>query len=95
MEPNIRTLRRGGTGRVIWRKVRTLLASRPELVATDRAENDEHRGLHYAVLRRDAAMVRLLDGGRCRLPAKASGRIAMRRLHGRSRRNDNTTKSSP
>ena len=40
--------------------VRTLLASRPELVATDRAENDEHRGLHYAVLRRDAAMVRLL-----------------------------------
>jgi ankyrin repeat protein len=41
-------------------QVRTLLASRPELVATDRAENDEHRGLHYAVLRRDAAMVRLL-----------------------------------
>ena len=41
-------------------QVRILLASRPELVATDRAENDEHRGLHYAVLRRDAAMVRLL-----------------------------------
>jgi ankyrin repeat protein len=41
-------------------QVRTLLASRPELVAIDRAENDEHRGLHYAVLRRDAAMVRLL-----------------------------------
>ncbi|HET6216840.1 MAG TPA: ankyrin repeat domain-containing protein [Acidobacteriaceae bacterium] len=41
-------------------QVRTLLASRPELVATDRAANDEHRGLHYAVLRRDAAMVRLL-----------------------------------
>jgi ankyrin repeat protein len=41
-------------------QVRMLLASRPELVATDRAENDEHRGLHYAVLRRDAAMTRLL-----------------------------------
>jgi len=41
-------------------QVRMLLASRPELVATDRAENDEHRGLHYAVLRRDAAMARLL-----------------------------------
>jgi ankyrin repeat protein len=41
-------------------QVRMLLASRPELVGTDRAENDEHRGLHYAVLRRDAAMARLL-----------------------------------
>jgi ankyrin repeat protein len=41
-------------------QVRSLLASRPELVSIDRAENDEHRGMHYAVLRRDAAMVRLL-----------------------------------
>jgi ankyrin repeat protein len=41
-------------------QVRSLLASRPELVSIDRAESDEHRGLHYAVLRRDAAMVRLL-----------------------------------
>src|ERR1700723_1555638 len=41
-------------------QVRILLATPPELVATDRSENDEHRGLHYAVLRRDAAMVRLL-----------------------------------
>jgi ankyrin repeat protein len=41
-------------------QVRMLLACRPELVATDRAENDEHRGLHYAVLRRNAAMTRLL-----------------------------------
>jgi ankyrin repeat protein len=41
-------------------QVRSLLASRPELVSIDRAGNDEHRGLHYAVLRRDAAMVRLL-----------------------------------
>src|SRR5580704_10452966 len=41
-------------------QVRALLASRPELVGMDRAENDEHRGLHYAVLRRDAAMVRIL-----------------------------------
>jgi ankyrin repeat protein len=41
-------------------QVRMLLATRPELVGTDRAENDEHRGLHYAVLQRDAAMARLL-----------------------------------
>ena len=41
-------------------QVRTMLASRPELIAMDRAENDEHRALHYAVLRRDVPMVRLL-----------------------------------
>lgn len=41
-------------------QVRAMLASRPELVGMDRGENDEHRGLHYAVLRRDAAMVRIL-----------------------------------
>jgi ankyrin repeat protein len=41
-------------------QVRVLLSARPELVAMDMAGNDEHRALHYAVLRRDAAMVRLL-----------------------------------
>jgi ankyrin repeat protein len=41
-------------------RVRSMLASRPELVSMDRAENDEHRAIHYAVLRRDAPMVRLL-----------------------------------
>lgn len=41
-------------------QVRALLNARPELVNFDRAGNDEHRALHYAVLRRDAAMVRLL-----------------------------------
>ena len=41
-------------------QVRSMLAARPELVSMDRAGNDEHRGLHYAVLRRDAAMVKLL-----------------------------------
>ena len=41
-------------------QVRSMLASRPELIAMDRAGNDEHRGLHYAVLRHDPAMVRLL-----------------------------------
>lgn len=41
-------------------QVQTMLASRPELVNMDRAGNDEHRGLHYAVLRRDAPMVKLL-----------------------------------
>jgi ankyrin repeat protein len=41
-------------------QVRILLHSRPELVNMDMAENDEHRALHYAVLGRDAAMVKLL-----------------------------------
>ena len=41
-------------------QVRSMLALRPELVGMDRAGNDEHRGLHYAVLRRDVAMVKLL-----------------------------------
>jgi ankyrin repeat protein len=42
------------------RQVQSMLASRPELVGMDRAESDEHRALHYAVLRRDVPMVRLL-----------------------------------
>ena len=41
-------------------KVRVLLGARPELIGMDMAENNEHRALHYAVLRRDTAMVRLL-----------------------------------
>jgi ankyrin repeat protein len=41
-------------------KVRVFLNARPELVGIDMAENNEHRALHYAVLRRDPAMVRLL-----------------------------------
>ncbi len=41
-------------------KARRLLNLRPELIATDMGKNNEHRALHYAVLRRDAAMVRLL-----------------------------------
>ncbi len=41
-------------------QVRALLHARPELVSMDMAANDEHRALHYAVLRRDAAMVKLL-----------------------------------
>ena len=41
-------------------QVRSLLAARPELIGMDRAENDEHRALHYAVLRRDVPMVKLL-----------------------------------
>lgn len=40
--------------------VRTMLATRPELIGMDRSANDEHRALHYAVLRRDVPMVRLL-----------------------------------
>jgi len=45
-------------GNVTW--VRTMLASRPELIGMDLAGNDEHRALHYAVLRRDVPMVRVL-----------------------------------
>ncbi|HEV2425087.1 MAG TPA: ankyrin repeat domain-containing protein [Terriglobia bacterium] len=41
-------------------RVGALLRQRPELVHMDTAGNNEHRGLHYAVLRRDPSMVRLL-----------------------------------
>lgn len=40
--------------------VGAMLRQRPELVHMDSAGNNEHRGLHYAVLRRDVPMVRLL-----------------------------------
>ncbi len=40
--------------------VRNLLHARPELVDMDMDGDNEHRALHYAVLRRDVAMVRLL-----------------------------------
>ena len=40
--------------------VRAVIRQRPELVHMDTAGNNEQRGLHYAVLRRDASMVRLL-----------------------------------
>ena len=40
--------------------VRGMLHRRPELVHMDTAGNNEHRGLHYAVLGRNVAMVRLL-----------------------------------
>jgi ankyrin repeat protein len=41
-------------------RVRAMLAARPELIGMDMGANDEHRALHYAVIRRDAPMVRLL-----------------------------------
>ena len=41
-------------------RVSAMLKARPELVHMDMAENNEHRALHYAVLRRDVPMVRLL-----------------------------------
>ncbi len=41
-------------------QVRTMLAVRPELIDMDVSGADEHRAIHYAVMRRDAAMVRLL-----------------------------------
>jgi len=41
-------------------QARALLRARPELAAMDMSGDDEHQALHYAVLRRDAAMVRLL-----------------------------------
>jgi ankyrin repeat protein len=41
-------------------RVRVFLNARPEMINMDMAGNDEHRVLHYAVLHRDVAMVRLL-----------------------------------
>jgi len=41
-------------------QARELLRARPELAAMDLSGDDEHQALHYAVLRRDAPMVRLL-----------------------------------
>ena len=41
-------------------QVRSMLALRPELVGMDGAGGDERRALHYAVMRRDAPMVKLL-----------------------------------
>lgn len=41
-------------------QVRAMLKARPELVNVDMAENDEHRALHYAVLKRAPEMVRVL-----------------------------------
>ena len=41
-------------------QVQSLIASRPELVGMDTSESNEYRALHYAVLRRDVPLVRLL-----------------------------------
>jgi len=41
-------------------QARSMLASRPELIGMDVSGSNEHRAIHYAVLRRDAEMVRLL-----------------------------------
>jgi ankyrin repeat protein len=41
-------------------RARVLLNARPELAGTDMGASNEHRALHYAVLRRDVKMVRLL-----------------------------------
>ena len=40
--------------------VRSMVTARPELVHLDVAENDEHRALHHAVLRRHPEIVRFL-----------------------------------
>ncbi len=42
--------------------LRELVAARPDLVRLDRAEDDEHTALHYAVLNRDLACARFLLG---------------------------------
>jgi ankyrin repeat protein len=41
-------------------QVRTLLNARPELVTMDLSSGDERRALHFAVIKRDVAMTRLL-----------------------------------
>ena len=40
--------------------VRTILHARPRLIGMDLSENNEHRALHFAVLKRDPEMVKLL-----------------------------------
>ena len=40
--------------------LRELVGARPDLVKLDRAEDDEHTALHYAVLNRDLACTRFL-----------------------------------
>jgi len=40
--------------------VRLMLNAKPDLINKDLAENNEHRAIHFAVLGRDAAMVKLL-----------------------------------
>jgi hypothetical protein len=40
--------------------VRLILNAKPDLINTDLAENNEHRAIHFAVLRRDSRLVRLL-----------------------------------
>ena len=74
---------------------RKLIKSRPELVGMDMAENDEHRALHFAVLRRDPAMVRLLDARPARTRAKAFFRTATRLPPSPWRATANSPKSSP
>ena len=44
-------------------QARALLRARPELATMDMAGDNEHQALHYAVLRRDRTMVRLLMAG--------------------------------
>jgi ankyrin repeat protein len=44
-------------------QVREMLKVRPELARMDMSENDEHQALHYAVLARNAEIVRLLIRG--------------------------------
>ncbi|MBV8810172.1 MAG: ankyrin repeat domain-containing protein [Acidobacteriaceae bacterium] len=56
---NVATLAEAVNGGDLGR-VRALLHARPDLIGMDMSGGDEHRALHYAVLRRDAAMVRLL-----------------------------------
>jgi ankyrin repeat protein len=41
-------------------RTRVLLSARPELIGMDISASNEHRALHFAVLRRDPAMVRIL-----------------------------------
>lgn len=41
-------------------RVRLMLCEHPELVSMDMAESNEHQALHFAVLRRDAPMVKIL-----------------------------------
>ena len=49
-----------GTKKGDLARVRSMLAENPNLVHLDTAENDERRGLHWAVMQHNPEMVRLL-----------------------------------
>ncbi len=74
--------------------VRSMVTARPELVHLDVAENDEHRALHHAVLRRRPEIVSLPDAARRGRAKRHLAASRARRLRSRSPSSAATTRSS-